>query len=120
MELEALKEYLLTKAGSSEEVPFGPGVWVYKVKGKMFALVPWDASPLSISLKCDPIRAIELRSVYPAVTGGYHLNKKHWNTVLIDGTIPLPEIHWMIDHSYELVVGSLSRALTNELNAMLR
>ena len=119
MDVEMLKEYLLAKAGTSEEVPFGPGVWVYKVQGKMFALLPWEANPLSISLKCDPIRAIELRSVYPAVTAGYHLNKKHWNTVLIDGTIPLSEVCWMIDHSYELVVGSLSRALKNELKAML-
>ena len=115
MELEELKSYLLAKNGVSEEVPFGPGTWVYKVQGKMFALVPWDANPLTIALKCDPIRAIELRTVYSAVTGGYHLNKRHWNTVVIDGSIPLAEIHWMIDHSYELVVKGLPRRLKDEL-----
>lgn len=115
MNTEELKEYLLAKTGTTEEVPFGPGVWVYKVMGKVFALLPWDAQPLNISLKCDPILAQELRSVYPAVTGGYHLNKKHWNTVQIDGTIPLAEIQQMIDHSYELVVKGLPRALRQQL-----
>lgn len=115
MGLEELKHYLLAKTATTEEVPFGPGVWVYKVMGKMFALVPWDANPLSVSLKCDPVRAVELRTIYPAVTGGYHLNKRHWNTVIIDGSIPLLEIHWMIDHSYDLVVKGLPRAVRSQL-----
>lgn len=115
MELEELKNYLMAKQGVTEEVPFGPGVWVYKVMGKVFALVPWDANPLTVSLKCDPVRAIELRAIYPAVTGGYHLNKRHWNTVTVDDSIPLPEVLWMVDHSYDLVVQGLPRRLRNQV-----
>ena len=110
MEQEELKAYLLAKPATSEDVPFGPGVWVYKVRGKMFALLPWEGNPLSISLKCDPVRALELRAIYPAVTAGYHLNKRHWNTVVLDGSIPPAEVEWMIDHSYQLVVKGLPRA----------
>ncbi len=115
MTLDQLKTYLLAKPAVSEEVPFGPGVWVYKVMGKVFALVPWDAPPPQVSLKCNPVRAIELRQVYPAVQPGYHLNKKHWNTVTIDGSIEEAEILWMVDHSYDLVVASLTRQQKREL-----
>lgn len=117
MNIDELKAYLLGKLGTTEEAPFGPGIWVYKVRGKVFALVPWDANPPSVSLKCDPVRAMELRAIYPAVTAGYHLNKRHWNTVVIDGSIPLPEIEWMIDHSYQLVVKGLPRAVRAALIA---
>lgn len=116
MNIEELKAYLLGKTGTSEEVPFGPGIWVYKVRGKVFALVPWDANPPSVSLKCDPVRAMELRAIYPAITAGYHLNKRHWNTLVLDGSIPLAEVQWQIDHSYQLVVKGLPRALRATLD----
>lgn len=110
MNLNQLQSYLLAKKGTTEERPFGPGALVYKVVGKMFALVAEDAEPLTISLKCEPGQALLLRDVYPAVRPGYHMNKTHWNTVTLDGSIPEPEIWGMIDDSYELVVAGLSRA----------
>ena len=103
---DTLKSYCGGKSGVTGEFPFGPEVLVYKVLGKMFALIPVDG-PLQISLKCDPMLAIMLRETYAAVTPGYHLNKRHWNTVRIDGEIPDDEILEMIDNSYDLVVRSL-------------
>src|SRR5207247_1900835 len=94
--------------------PFGDDVRVYKVGGKMFALQPVSA-PNQISLKCEPTWAQILRNTYPAVTGAYHLNKDHWNGVQCDGTIPDDEILGMIDHSYALIVKSLTRKLRQEL-----
>jgi predicted DNA-binding protein (MmcQ/YjbR family) len=110
MNLTQLRSYLLTKKATTEETPFGPENFVYKVMGKMFALVPLDAEPLTISLKCEPGQALLWRDVYPAVRPGYHMNKTHWNTVTLDGSIPEPEIWGMIDDSYDLVVAGLSRA----------
>ena len=118
MNLTELRFYLLAKKGTTEEMPFGPDTWVYKVVGKMFALVPLDADPLAISLKCEPGQALLLRDVYPAVQPGYHMNKTHWNTVTLDGTIPEPEIWGMIDDSYDLVVAGLSRAQRAALDAL--
>lgn len=109
MKLEELRAHLLSFRGATEGQPFGPDVLVYKVV-KMFALVAWHEEPLAISLKCDPDEAIALRAIYPAVAPGYHLNKKHWNTVTLDGTIPSDEIEEMIMASYELVLASLTRA----------
>ena len=105
-----LRAYLLAKKGATEEMPFGPDNWVYKVMNKMFALVPLDADPLTINLKCEPGQALLLRDVYPAVRPGYHMNKNHWNTVTLDGSIPASEIRGMIDDSYELVVATLTKA----------
>ncbi len=110
MELKALRTYLMEKAGTTEETPFGPEALVYKVVGKMFALVAWEDDPLSITLKCEPGQALLLRDVYPAVRPGYHMNKTHWNTIILDGTIPAAELWGMIDDSYDLVVKSLTRA----------
>ncbi len=110
MNLNELRSYLLAKKGATEEMPFGPDNWVYKVMGKMFALVPLDAAPLTISLKCEPGQALLLRDVYPAVRPGYHMNKTHWNTVTLDGSIPDAEVRGMIDDSYDLVVAGLPRA----------
>ena len=110
MELAALQAYLLGKKGVTEERPFGPEALVYKVMGKMFALIAWEADPLTISLKCDPNEALFLRDIYPAVRPGYHLNKKHWNTVTIDGSVPQTEFLRMIDDSYYLVVKGLTKA----------
>lgn len=104
-----LRAEFMNRAGVTEEYPFGEDVRVYKVLGKMFALFPHDEK-LSISLKCDPVRAVMLRDTYEAVTAGYHLNKKHWNTIKIDGEVPDDEILDLIEHSYQLVVKGLKKA----------
>jgi predicted DNA-binding protein (MmcQ/YjbR family) len=104
LNLESVRTYCLKKEGSiTEEFPFDEYALVFKANEKMFALIMTNAHPLTINLKCDPERAIELREQYPAVTPGYHMNKKHWNTVLLDGTVPAREVYAMIDHSFELV-----------------
>ena len=108
MDLAEFREYCLTKPGASEEVPFGPDVLVFKVGGKMFALAALEQVPPTVNLKCDPDLALDLRDRYEQVTPGYHMNKKHWNTVEIDG-LPEVELRKMIDHSYDLVVQSLPR-----------
>jgi predicted DNA-binding protein (MmcQ/YjbR family) len=92
----------------TEEYPFGDGVAVFKVVGKMFALVPVDGA-LTMTLKCDPELAIWLRQKYAAVVPGYHTNKKHWNTVVVDGSIPDDELREMIDHSWDCVVAGLPK-----------
>ena len=103
MRIETLRQYCLRKEGVSEAFPFDEMTLVFKVRGKIFALVGLNGHPLSVNLKCDPDLSIELREKYSAVQPGYHMNKKHWNTVLLDGSIPLKEIYTLIDHSYELV-----------------
>ena len=118
MTLEQLKAYLLDKKGSVEERPFGPEALVYKVMGKMFALVAWEADPLTISLKCDPDEALFLRDIYTAVRPGYHMNKKHWNTVTVDGAVPEKEFRRMIDDSYNLVVKGLTNAQRQSLQEL--
>ena len=109
MELAYLRNYLLIKKGAQEEFPFGPDIMVFKVMGKMFALISWTERPLRINLKCDPELAMHLREMYEAIIPGYHMNKTHWNTVLIDGSIPDDKIKWMIDHSYDLVFAGLTK-----------
>jgi predicted DNA-binding protein (MmcQ/YjbR family) len=94
----------------TEEFPFGEGVAVFKVVGKMFALVPVDAKPVQMTLKCEPELAIWLRQTYAAVVPGYHTNKKHWNTVTVDGSIADDELAEMIEHSYDQVVAGLPKA----------
>ena len=106
---EEIRKYVNSKKGVTEERPFGPDVLVHKVMGKMFTILPEDEEELSISLKCDPDEALALRDMYTAVQPGYHLNKKHWNTVTIDGSIPNDEIWQMIDNSYDLVVKKTSK-----------
>lgn len=107
----------LGKLGAAEDYPFGDGVAVFKVAGKMFALVPLDADPGNVSLKCDPDRAAWLRRQYPAITGGYHLNKRHWNTIELDGSVPDDELLDLIDHSYELVVARLPKKVRTALGS---
>jgi len=102
MNIETLREYCISKKGVTEGFPFGEETLVFKIADRIFALVNLDGD-LSINLKCDPSLAIELRERYPSVTPGYHMNKKHWNTVLIDGSVPDKEIFSWIDHSYALV-----------------
>ncbi|HMT20114.1 MAG TPA: MmcQ/YjbR family DNA-binding protein [Promineifilum sp.] len=118
MELKIVTAYLLAKKGTTEETPFGPEALVYKVMGKMYALVAWENEPLTITLKCEPGQALFLRDLYPAVRPGYHMNKTHWNTVTLDGTIPEAELWGMIDDSYDRVVGSLTRAQREALAAL--
>jgi predicted DNA-binding protein (MmcQ/YjbR family) len=104
------------RPGAVEDYPFGDGAAVFKVAGKMFAVVALGDDPGSISLKCDPDFATELRHQYPAaITPGYHLNKRHWNTVLLDGTVPADELVELIDHSYDLVVSRLTKAARDAL-----
>jgi predicted DNA-binding protein (MmcQ/YjbR family) len=115
MQIEPVRAYLNDKPGASEEIPFGPDVFVYKVRGKIFALLAWSAAPLEISLKCEPDFALALRDQYQAVRPGYHLNKKHWNTITLDDSIPEAEIWSLVDHSYTLVVKSLPKADQQQL-----
>lgn len=104
IDVEALRIFCLKKEGKiSEEFPFDEYVLVFKVNGKIFILINTNTHPVTINLKCEPERAIELREQYPSVEPGYHMNKKHWNTVTLDGSISPKEIFAMIDHSYGLV-----------------
>jgi predicted DNA-binding protein (MmcQ/YjbR family) len=110
MDLEQVREYCLNKPGATEGTPFGPDVLVFKVGGKIFAIAALDEVPATVNLKCDPDLALDLRDRYAEVRPGYHMNKKHWNTVEIDCGIPVVELRRMIDHSYELVLESLPKA----------
>ena len=103
MNVESVREYALAKADVEEGLPFGPETLVFKVAGKIFLLMSLDADPLQFNVKCDPDRAIELRDQYSGVLPGYHMNKKHWNTILVDGTLTTKQLKEMIDHSYTLV-----------------
>ena len=114
MDLTQFRDYCLSKPGTIEDTPFGPDVLVFKVGGKIFALAALDEVPARVNLKCDPDLALDLRDRYEQVTPGYHMNKKHWNTIEIDRGIPAVDLRRMIDHSYELVVRSLpKRAAAN-------
>ncbi|RCR68924.1 MmcQ/YjbR family DNA-binding protein [Larkinella punicea] len=115
MNIETLRNYCLSKPGANESFPFGEDTLVFKVGGKVFALTSMDARPLSVNLKCNPELAVELREQYDAVRPGYHMNKVHWNTVIIDGTIRESDLKKWIDHSYELIVASLPKAVRQEL-----
>jgi predicted DNA-binding protein (MmcQ/YjbR family) len=110
MDLAQFREYCLSKLHATEGTPFGPNVLVFKVGGKMFALAALDEVPTAVNLKCDPDLALDLRDRHQQVRPGYHMNKKHWNTVEIDTGIPDAELRKMIDHSYDLVVKSLSKS----------
>ncbi|MBL7738178.1 MAG: MmcQ/YjbR family DNA-binding protein [Chitinophagaceae bacterium] len=105
MNIEQLREYCLSKPDTEETLPFGPDTLVFKVKGKLFLLVGLDEEPLRFNVKCDPDKALELREAYPCVLPGYHMNKKHWNTVVVDGSVSLKLLRGWIDHSYDLVTG---------------
>ncbi len=108
MNIESLREYCLTKKFVTEEFPFDATTLVFKVCGKMFALTNLDGD-LSINIKCDPDKAIELRERFPSVQPGYHMSKIHWNTVYIDGSIPDKLIMEWIDDSYNLIVSKLPK-----------
>lgn len=108
MDRNELRLYCLSRRAAVEDFPFGDDVAVFKVAGRVFALLP-VAGPARISLKCDPTWAVVLRQTYPAVKPGWHLNKKHWNTVEVDGSITDDEILEMVEHSYQLVVKGLTK-----------
>lgn len=109
--LDDLRDYCNSMPGAAEDFPFDDTTLVFKVRGKIFALMALDQNhdAPNINLKCEPTLAEMLRSTYPAVRPGYHMNKRHWNTVVVDGSIPEPEIHEMIDHSYGEVVKGLPK-----------
>lgn len=109
MNIETLREYCLSKTGVEETVPFGPDTLVYKVDGKIFLLTGLDEERLSFNVKCDPELAIELREHYSCVLPGYHMNKKHWNTIVVDGSVSAKQIREWIDHSYDLVMKSVKQ-----------
>jgi len=103
MDIETLREYCISKPGAEETLPFGPDTLVYKVNGKIFLITSLDEEKLSFNVKCDPDLAIELREQYSCVQPGYHMNKKHWNTIIVDGTVSSKLLREWIDQSYRLV-----------------
>jgi predicted DNA-binding protein (MmcQ/YjbR family) len=115
MRAAALRKWCLSRPGATEEFPFGEGVSVFKVAGKMFALSSLESRPLKVSLKCEPELAHRLRTSYPAIQPGYHLNKRHWNTVTLDGTLPDELAFDMLEDSYDLVVAGLPRVTRERL-----
>ncbi|XOV95212.1 MAG: MmcQ/YjbR family DNA-binding protein [Bacteroidota bacterium] len=117
MDIETFRAYCLSKPLVTEEIPFGPETLVFKVAGKMFALTNIDSFE-SVNLKCDPEIALQLREQYQEVKPGYHMNKKHWNTVLTDGVIGDDLMKKWVDHSYDLVVKGLPQKKQQEINTL--
>lgn len=115
MDIEQLRQYCLAKPGVEETLPFGPDVLVFKVLGKMFLLCPLDTDGLQFNVKCTPELAVELREQHPDVLPGYHMNKQHWNTVMVNGSIPVKLLKEWIDLSYQLVADSLPKKLKAQL-----
>lgn len=122
MNIEELRDYCMAKKGVTEEFPFDKNILVFKVMGKMFALTSlalWEAESPSVNLKCDPEKAIELRNKYESVIAGYHMNKKHWNTVAINcNDVPDNLVNKLINHSYDLVVKGLTKKKQQELKML--
>ncbi len=115
MNIESLREYCLARPGATESFPFDAVTLVFKVGSKIFALADTESRPTTLALKCDPERAVQLREEYRAVVPGYHLNKKHWNTITLDGTIRTSDLQAWIDHSYELVRKGLPGSVRESL-----
>ena len=111
-----LREACQQLTGSAETFPFGLDTLVLKAGGKVYALIGLEAEPLQLSLKCDPERAEALRQEHPAIVPGYHLNKRHWNTLTLDGSLPDPLVQELLEHSHALVVKSLTKAQRAELD----
>ena len=111
MNIETLREYCLAKAGVQEGFPFGEDTLVFKVAGKIFLLTGLTNNPLQFNAKCDPDKAIELREKHTAVQPGYHMNKKHWNTIIADGSLSNALLKEIIDDSYNLIVQSLPKSV---------
>jgi predicted DNA-binding protein (MmcQ/YjbR family) len=115
MNTETLREYCIAKPGVTESFPFDTVTLVFKVGNKIFALLDTESRPTTMNLKCDPERAVQLRDQFAAVQPGYHMNKVHWNTVIIDGSVRWHEVQEWIDHSYELVKKGLSKSVRDGL-----
>jgi predicted DNA-binding protein (MmcQ/YjbR family) len=115
MNIEELRDYCISKKGVEETLPFGPDTLVFKVIGKVFLLAGLDSSPLEFNVKCDPEIAVELRDQYSCVIPGFHMNKKHWNTIIADGSVPDKKLKEWIDHSYEMVVKGLTKKVKETL-----
>jgi predicted DNA-binding protein (MmcQ/YjbR family) len=115
MDATELRAWCLQQAGASEDFPFGPEHSVFKVAGKIFALSALDRTPLEVSVKCEPELAVALRDSYPAIRPGYHLNKRHWNTITLDGTLPDQLVRDLIEDSYDLVVSALAKRVRERL-----
>ena len=109
MQFSDVRDYCLELMGTAEDFPFGPDIYVYKVKGKIFAILGTDQGEARLNLKCDPDEALALRDIFPAIIPGYHMNKKHWNTVRLNNTVPEQEIKRQIDQSRLLVILSLPK-----------
>ena len=110
-----LRTWCLRQPGAIEDFPFGPVTSVFKVAGKMFALSALDRAPLEVSAKCEPELAVGLRATYPAIRPGYHLDKRHWNTMTLDGSLPDQFVRDLIEDSYDLVVSALPRRVRDQL-----
>ena len=115
MDAVELRSWCLAQAGAVEEFPFTPEHSVFKVAGKMFALSALDRMPLEVSVKCEPDLAVGLRESYDAIRPGYHLNKRHWNTITVDGSLPDKLVRDMIEDSYDLVVSALPKRTQKRL-----
>ena len=115
MDAAGLRAWCLEQPGAVEDFPFGPEHSVFKVAGKMFALSALEREPLEVSAKCEPDLAINLRNSYPAIRPGYHLNKRHWNTITLDGSLPDQLVRDLIEDSYDLVVHALPKRVQEEL-----
>jgi predicted DNA-binding protein (MmcQ/YjbR family) len=115
MDATELRAWCLEQARAIEDFPFGPEHSVFKVAGKMFALSALDRTPLEVSVKCDPDLAIALRQSYPAIRPGYHLNKRHWNTITLDGSLSDQFVRDLIEDSYDLVVSALPKRMREQL-----
>ena len=109
--MDVLRDYMLSKPHTTDDFPFGPQAMVFRVAGKIFGIMSWEENPISISLKCDPDRAVVLREQHPGITGAYHLNKKHWNSVKMDDSVDMELVKELMDHSYELVAASLPKKI---------
>jgi predicted DNA-binding protein (MmcQ/YjbR family) len=117
MNIESLREYCLSKKAVTESFPFGEDTLVFKVGEKIFLLAGLN-NPDSFNVKCDPEKAIALREEFSEVIPGYHMNKKHWNTVYINGSLSTSQLQEMIDHSYDLVFKSLPKSIQSEINTL--
>ncbi|MEW5681576.1 MAG: MmcQ/YjbR family DNA-binding protein [Pseudomonadota bacterium] len=109
-DFQQCRDYCLMQLQSMEDFPFGPDAYVYKVAGKIFAILGEERGVARVNLKCDPAEAVMLRDIFPAITPGYHMNKQHWNTVLLNGSVPDNEVKRQIENSYQLIVNSLAKA----------
>ena len=122
MNIEELRDFCISKKGVTEEFPFDFDTLVFKVMGKMFALTPlakWEKGDMFINLKCDPERALDLRENYESIHAGYHMSKKHWNTVNVNsGDVSDHLVRELINHSYELVIIGLTKKLKSELESL--